>query len=74
MSAPVQLALALLGLIVSARTRFTMTVHGAAVSVPMLWLVAAAVVLALATMVLWLARAAFRDGGFWRLRPRTATP
>lgn len=73
MSAPVQLALALLGLIVSARTRLTMTVHSTAVSVPVLWLVALAVVLALAAAVLWLVRAAVRDGGFWRLRPRTVT-
>jgi hypothetical protein len=67
------LALALLGLIVSARTRLTLSVHGAAVSVPVLWLVAAAVVLTLAALVLWLMRAAARDGGFWRLRPRTVT-
>ncbi len=74
MSAPVQLALALLGLIVSARTRLTMTMHGAAVSVPVLWLVAAALVLAIAAVVLWLLRAAARDGGFWRLRPKPVTP
>jgi hypothetical protein len=72
-SAPVQLALVLLGLIVSARTRLTMTVHGTAVSVPVLWLVAAAIVLVLAAAVLYLARAAIRDGGFWRLRPRAVT-
>lgn len=67
MSAPVQLALALLGLIISARTRFTLTVHGAAVSVPLLWLVAAVLVLALAALVLVLARLLLRDG--LRLRP-----
>ena len=67
------LALALLGLLVSARTRLTMTVHGAVVSVPVLWLVAAAAVLALAAAVLWLLRAAIRDGGFWRLQPRPVT-
>jgi hypothetical protein len=72
-SAPVQIALVLLGLIVSARTRLTMTMHGAAVSVPVLWLVAAALVLALAAVVLWLLCTAVRDGGFWRLRPRVVT-
>ena len=69
MTAPLSFVFILLGLIVSARTRLTMTVHGAAVSVPVLWLVAAAVVLALAAVVLWLLRTAVRDGGFWRLRP-----
>jgi hypothetical protein len=73
MTAPIQLLLAFLALLVAARTRLTMTVHGAAVSVPVLWLVAAAVVLALAAAVLYLARAAIRDGGFWRLRPRAVT-
>ena len=63
MTAPVQLVLATLGLFMSARTQF----HG----VPVLWLVAAAVVLALAAAVLWLARSVLRDG--LRLRPRMAT-
>ena len=70
-SAPVQVALALLGLIVSARIRLTLTMHGAAVSVPLLWLVAAVLVLALAALVLWLARLLLRDG--LRLRPVVVT-
>ena len=63
MTAPVQLVLAALGLFMSAPTQF----HG----VPVLWLVAVAVVLALAAAVLWLARSVLRDG--LRLRPRMAT-
>jgi hypothetical protein len=63
------LVLALLGLIVSARTRLTATVAGAQISVPVLWLVFAAVVLALAAVVLWLLRMILRDG--LRLRPGT---
>jgi hypothetical protein len=70
-SAPVQLMLALVGLIVSARTCVTVTVAGAPVSVPVLWLVALALVLALAALVLFLLRSILRDGGLL-LRPRTA--
>jgi len=70
MSGPVQIVLVLLGLVVSARTPLTVTVLGQAASVPVLWLVAAAVVLALAALVLWLVRSAVRDGGFLRLYPR----
>jgi len=65
------LALALLGLIVSARTRLNAVVVGQPVSVPVLWLVFAAVVLALAALVLVLARLLVRDG--LRLRPRVVT-
>jgi len=65
------LALAFLGLVVSARTRLTMTVHATVVSMPVLWLVAAVLVLALAALVLWVARLLLRDG--LRLRPRTVT-
>jgi hypothetical protein len=63
--------LVLLGLIVSARTRLTATALGAPVSVPVLWLVALALVLALAALVLFLLRSILRDGGML-LRPRTA--
>ena len=59
----IRLIVATLGLFMSARTQF----HG----VPVLWLAAAAVVLALAAAVLWLARSVLRDG--LRLRPRMAT-
>ncbi len=68
MTAPLSFVFIVLGLIVSARTRLTLTVHGAALSVPVLWLVAATVVLALAAVVLWLVRIILRDG--LRLRPR----
>lgn len=68
MSAPVQLALALLGLIVSARIRLNTVILGQPVSVPVLWLVFAAVVLLLAALVLVLLRLLLRDG--LRLRPR----
>jgi hypothetical protein len=71
-SAPVQLALALLGLIVSARIRLSAVVLGQPVSVPLLGLVAAILVLALAATVLWLLRSILRDG--LRLRPRPVTP
>lgn len=74
MISPLSFVFILLSMIVSARTRLTLIVHGAAVSVPVLWLVAADVVLALAAVVLWLLRAAAWDGGFWRLRPRPVTP
>ena len=57
------IVLAPFGLFMSARTQF----HG----VPVLWLVAAAVVLALAVAVLCLARSVLRDG--LRLRPRMVT-
>jgi hypothetical protein len=68
MTAPLSFVFIVLGLIVSARTRLTMTVHGAVVSMPVLWLVAAVLALALAALVLWLARLLLRDG--LRLRPR----
>jgi len=45
-------------------------VLGQPVSVPVLWLVAAAVVLILAALVLYLLRSILRDGGLL-LRPRT---
>ncbi len=69
MSTPVQLLLAFLALLVSARTRLTATVVGQPVAVPVLWLVAAAVVLALAAAVLYLLRSILRGGGLL-LRPR----
>jgi hypothetical protein len=73
MSAPGWLILAFLGLVVSAQTRLTATVLGSPVSVPVLGLVALAVVLALAAVVLFLLRSILRDGGL-RLRPRTVGP
>jgi hypothetical protein len=64
------LTLALLGLIVSARVRLNAVVLGQPVSVPVLWLVFAAVVLLLAIVVLVLLRLLIRDG--LRLRPVTS--
>ena len=46
----------------SAQARLNAVILGQPVSVPVLGLVALAVVLALATAVLWLLRSAFRDG------------
>jgi hypothetical protein len=71
MIAPLPLVLILLGLVVSARIRLNAVVLGQPVSVPVLWLVFAAVVLALAALVLVLARLLLRDG--LRLRPRMVT-
>ena len=68
---PAALVLALLGLAVSARTRLTGTVLGQPLSIPVLWLVAAAMVLALGVAVLCVLRAVARDGGL-RLRPGLA--
>jgi hypothetical protein len=69
-TAPVSAVLIVLGLIVSARIRLNAVVLGQAVSVPVLGLVAVAVVLALAVVVLALIRTAVRDGAFLYLRPR----
>jgi hypothetical protein len=67
MTAQVSLVLVLLGLVASARIRFNGVVFGQPVSVPLLWLVFAAVVLILAAIVLVLLRLLLRDG--LRLRP-----
>jgi hypothetical protein len=69
MSAPV-FVLALIALATSAMTRLNAVVLGQPVSVPVLWLVAVAVVLILAAVVLYLLRSILRDGGLL-LRPRT---
>ena len=66
---PWTIALAFAGLIVSAQTKLHAVLLGQPVSVPVLWLVAAAMVLGLAALVLYLIRSILRDGGF-RLRPR----
>jgi len=67
------LVLAFTGLVVSAQARLSAVVLGRAVSVPVLGIVALAVVLLLAAAVLWLLRSAVRDGGFLRLRPRVVS-
>jgi len=68
---PLFLVLAVAGLLVSAQARLNAVILGQPVSVPVLGIVALAVVLLLAALVLWLLRSAVRDGGFWWLRPRT---
>jgi len=67
---PLLLVLAFAGLLASAQARLNAVILGQPVSVPVLGIVALAVVLLLAAAVLWLLRSAIRDGGFWRLRPR----
>ena len=62
---------AVLGFLAAAHTRATATVGGAHLTVPLLWLLAAGVLLVLAAVVLALWRAIMRDGGFW-LTPRPA--
>lgn len=62
------LAVSVAGLLVSAHTTVRLPVLGPE---PVLGVVAVAVVLALAALVLWLARSIARDGGL-RLRPRMA--
>lgn len=59
-------------LIVSARTRVNAIVFGQPVSMPVLWLVAAALVLLLAALVLVLLRLLLADG--LRIRPRMTNP
>jgi hypothetical protein len=72
MSAPVQVVLLVLGLIVTARARLNAVVFGHLVSLPWLGVIAAALVLALAAVVLVLLRLLLRDG--LRLRPRAVNP
>jgi hypothetical protein len=72
-SAPVQLVIAVLALIAAARTRLAGVVLGQPVNVPVLLVVSAVLVLALAALVLWIVRLIVRDGGL-RLRPRMVTP
>jgi hypothetical protein len=70
MTAPVQLALAFLALVVSARTRVTGVLLGQ--PVPVLGIVALVLALALAAIVLVLLWLLVRDG--LRLRPRPVMP
>jgi hypothetical protein len=65
MSAPVQVLVALFGLIVSAQTRVTVPVLG---PVPVLGIAALAVALALAAVVLILLRLLLRDARLARAR------
>ena len=56
---------AVLGFLAAAHIRATATVGGAHLSIPLLWLLAAGVLLVLAAVVLALWRAIMQDGGFW---------
>ena len=56
---------AVIGWLTFAHTKATATIGGAHLTLPALWLVAAAVVLALAATVLYLVRSIARDGGWW---------
>lgn len=53
------------GVIAAAHTKATATAGGAHLTVPLLWLLVAAVVLVLAVMALHLARLIMRDRGLW---------
>ena len=69
---PVALVLGVVLLIVSALTKLHAVVAGQQVTIPALWLVLAAIVLALAIMLLVLIRLIVRDG--LRLRPVVMNP
>ena len=66
---PLLLVLAFAGLLASAQARLNAVILGQPVSVPVLGIVALAVVLLLAAAVLYLLRSIARDVGL-RLRPR----
>ena len=72
MGAPVPAVILLIGLFVSAHCRLNAVIFGQPVSVPVLWLVAAAITLALAAFVLILIRLMLREG--LRLRPVVVSP
>ena len=65
----IKVALAVVGLIVSAVTHVNLPVLG---PTPVLGIIALAAVLGIAAAVLWLLRSAIREGGVW-LRRRTVT-
>ena len=67
---PLLLVLAFASLLASAQARLNAVILGQPVSVPVLGIVALAVVLLLAAAVLYLLRSIARDLGFLRLRPR----
>ena len=69
---PVALVLGVVALVVSALTKLHAVILGQPVTVPALWLVLAAIVLALAIMLLVLIRLIVRDG--LRLRPVVMNP
>lgn len=68
---PIQLLAVLAGLLVSAQAHITAAAGGCHVNIPVLGVVALAVVLVLAAGVLYLARILVRDG--LRLRPAVVT-
>ena len=72
MALPVPIILGILGLFWSSTVKLHAVILGAQFSIPVLWLIAAGVVLAITAVVLWLIRQIARDG--LRQRPvwRTA--
>jgi hypothetical protein len=68
----VGVVLVFLALVVTAQTRLNAVVMGQPVSVPVLWLIAAIVMLLLAVVVLVLVRLLLADG--LRLRPKPVNP
>jgi hypothetical protein len=64
-------ALVVLVLAVAARTKLTFTAFGSPVAMPVLWLIAAIVALALLAAVLWIVYRMLYDGVF--LRPAVAS-
>jgi hypothetical protein len=62
------IVIAVIGLFVSARTKVNAVVFGQHLSIPVLWLMAAIIILALLAAVLWLARLLAAEG----LRQRPA--
>ena len=69
----IRTVLAIVGLIVSARTRLDAVILGRPLSVPWLGIVAAVVILGLVALILHIVRVLVEDGAL-RLRPRVATP
>jgi hypothetical protein len=65
----IRAVLAVIALVVSARTRLDAVILGRPVSVPVFGIVAVVLVLALVALILHITRTLVRDGGL-RLRPR----
>jgi len=65
----IRAVLAVVALVVSARTRLDAVILGRPVSVPVIGIVAVVLVLALVALILHITRVLVRDGGL-RLRPR----
>lgn len=62
MALPVPIVIAIIGLFWSSTVKLHAAILGAQFTIPVLWLIAAAVVLAITAAVLWLLRSLIRDG------------